>query len=395
MTIPEKVQLHMVIAVILFQYTTRNSVQLPFDWGAHYRYALGFYKDLATEASLPSLQAIALICTALRGFPKPGAAWLVSSHALATAIEMGLHRSVTAWKDPKPEMSAHEIEMRKRVFWSILCCHVIVGTKLGRPLAIHLEDFDVQIPKIVHDNLPEEADNSDWQKCSFRPFVVFCGWLAVMMQLHGSVCTIRSTQQSHDSTLGRLEKDLDAWIATIPPELRGNSQGQLEDRVFAMYLDFSAQHLRLLLHHPALSRSQIRETATRNLDICLDASGKLLQLGTDMSALKSLDTTWYNATVFIAAIFTTLFVWSERKDQITLSELNDLKVTMDSWLSLMGDIGSLLGKSSSQPFQDACLHFGRNWITPAEQDRSNHIGSHRKHQQAPGHKDSFGCCSLD
>lgn len=285
-----------------------------------------------------------MICLYLRGLPKPAAAWIMSSHALALITELGLHRSVKAWKSAGVQFDANEVEMRKRIFWSILECHVMVGVKLGRPLALRLEDIDVEFPEPVDDQIfPEDP------KCSFRPAIWGFKWLPILMQIHNEIYSVKgSSSATYEATLKRIGKELDAWEASIPSEFKGYSQTSLEDRVFASYLDLGTQHLRLLLHHPSRCVSQNQELAARNLDICSEASAHLLRIAGDMMSLKSLDCTWQTSTVFLSAIFTTLFAFSERKDQMTSSDLKSLRKSMDAWLNIMGEIGMLLGEYSGK-----------------------------------------------
>lgn len=80
-----------------------------------------------------------------------------------------------------------------------------------------------------------------------------------------------------------------------------------------------------------------------NLEACLDASGKLLSVGTQIKDLKSLDTTWMQTTDFLAAIFTTLFIYSQRQSQMSSTDLQQLRQDMNAWLDVMRDAGHLLG----------------------------------------------------
>jgi len=268
---------------------------------------------------------------------------MMSAQAIAFAVQMGYHRSCDAWKQTASKADVHEIEMRKRVFWSILTCHITVGTKLGRPHLIRPEDYDVELPELLHDNLPSESGESDWRKCSYRCGITGFRWLRVESHIYSSLYGIKGDPKSYESTVKRLSKEIDDVVASFPPELAGASQETLEDRVFSLYVNFAAQHMRLLLYHPGVCRTQNPDMYNRNLDICLHAGSELLRLATDMKNLKSLDTTWFNTTVFIAAMFTTLFISHERKDQMTSADLNNLHATMDGWLDVFSDVGNLLG----------------------------------------------------
>ena len=88
------------------------------------------------------------------------------------------------------------------------------------------------------------------------------------------------------------------------------------------------------------------QVTSSNLDECLDASSKILDISEKLKALKSLDTTWYLATDYLAAMFTTLFACNERQNQMTSQDLQQLQRDMDRWLDVMGEVGKLLGNCS-------------------------------------------------
>jgi len=341
-TIAETVQLHMVLAMMLFQYSARNAVAN--NWADHYRYAVSYLPKLMQERTLPNMQAIALICLHLRNFTKPGAAWFMSSLTLTLCIEMGFHRSVHAWNNKQaPEVDELETELRKRVFWSILVIHCSISNKLGRPLAVRLEDFDVEFPKALHDFTPAEGNIDDWHKCSYRVGCHNFKWVLVNIQVQSTLYSVRAPPHSYELTLQKLENDLDVFKKSIPIELQGGPETAQDDRVCSLYLQFGAEELNLLIHHPAVCRTQSQEVMNKNLDICLQASSELLRIAQGQRALKSLDTTWLNATVWLSAMFVTLFTWHQRKDRITSAQLNELKSDMETWLGIIGDIGRMLG----------------------------------------------------
>ena len=239
------------------------------------------------------------------------------------------------------------LEMRKRIFWSLLAFHVHISGKLGRPMPLRLEDFDIEIPEPLSDQLPDEPATSKWKQCSWQAAIE--GWklLKIMMQVYSSIYSIKSTGQ-YEINVRTLEKQLDDYHAQIPAELRGGPQTKDEDRVSALYLDISVAECQLLLHHPSLCRSSSPQIMSSNLDVCLHWSNKLLSSATQLKELKSLDTTWYYGTDFLAAIFTTLFANTERRDQMDSTDLQRLKHDMDQWLDVMGVVGDLLGKSMSR-----------------------------------------------
>jgi hypothetical protein len=57
--------------------------------------------------------------------------------------------------------------MRKRTFWGLLTVQTKVSGKLGRPMPLRLDDFDVELPEPIDDELLSEKglDTSKPGKC--------------------------------------------------------------------------------------------------------------------------------------------------------------------------------------------------------------------------------------
>lgn len=354
----ETVQLHMILAIMMFQFSKRNETQ--HDWSQHYLYSLSFLHELMAGHSLENMQAIALICLHMRNFEKPGPGWMMSSIAINLAVELGLHRSIKAWQ-PKSdvEKDPRKIDIRQRVWWSLLLYHFNLSRQLGRPMTIHLEDIDVEIPEPMDDYLPDEYPNgpTEWQKCSYRAGIYCFQWAPLAIQVHTLVYPVRTPTQPYDATVRRLHKEIEIWFESIPLELKDQAHIRPEDRAFALYLGLGAEQLQLLLHHPSVCLSQSPETINRCLDICLESGIKMLHIASGLRQLRSLGGTLQDTTIFLAAIFTSIYVFSERKDQITSADLNDLKGSMDAWLDVMGDVGQSFGKFVQHYFKGLKLTF--------------------------------------
>nr|POE62990.1 transcriptional activator protein acu-15 [Quercus suber] len=335
MTPAETVMIHMLLAVMNFQWSKRNrSEQSRSKAFEHYHYALTFIPVLITSHRLEDLQALALICSQLRNQGRPGAAYMFVNMVMGLAIESGLHRSAKAW--PIGSQDPHTVEMRKRVFWSIMVFHVTIGGKLGRPMPLRIEDFDIEIPDPVYDNLPSEANMTRWKKCSFRAGIHGMKGLKIMMKIYSTIYSVRTTDGAYEFNMRQLERELSAFQAQIPAELTGGPQTRQEDKVFAYYLQIIEAECQLLLHHPSLCRSSSPALAASNLETCLQANSKILGAATQLKTLKSLDTTWFHSTIHVAAIFTTLFAHTEKRDQLTMDDVQQLRQEMDQWLDVMG-----------------------------------------------------------
>ncbi|KAK8216323.1 fungal-specific transcription factor domain-containing protein [Phyllosticta capitalensis] len=343
----EEVMVQMVLAIIKYQFSARNNNAESLKQAhAHYRYALSFFYTLCQSHTIKDVQALTLLCLHLRNFPKPGAAWMMASITLAIAVELGLHRSAKAWADDAPKKDHIEIENRKRVFWTLHALHITLSGKLGRPMPLRMEDIDVEFPEPIHDFLPSESNLTEFRKCSFHVGLQGIKIVALSSQMYSTIYAVRQASESYEPNLRRLEEEHRLWREQLPPELREGSRADAEDYVFSLYVQFWDQEFNLMLHHPALCRSTNQQVLEQNIDVCMEAASKMVRHLDEIRKYKSLDVPWINCTVYLAAIFTTLFVYSQRKDNMTSSDLTKLKQEMDMWLLIIDECGKILGSGS-------------------------------------------------
>jgi hypothetical protein len=341
----ETVSIHMAIATLKYQISVRNGEAAVLEEShRHYRYALSLFNELVISHTWQDVQALAMICHHLRNFPKPGAAWMMIMVSFSLAIELGFHRSATAWGDASSKMDSLEVEMRKRVFWTLYALATSLSGKLGRPMPIYAEDIDVEFPEPLNDCLPgEDAGLTPYRKCSFNIGIQIAKFTVWLAKLYGTLYTVNPSYRDYEETLKQLGDGVRQWKNSLPPELKDPARASQDDYIFALYLEYWDQEYRLLLHHPAVCRSKDPDVISSNLDECLYASQKLLHACTEMRKFKSLDIPWVNAVAQIAAIFTTLFIHYQRKDQMSSADMTKLKEDMAQWIDLMGEWGQLLG----------------------------------------------------
>lgn len=345
-TTAETVMVHMMLTVMNFQYSRRNVNQQAFeDAMAHYHYSLTFVPALMTGHTLQDVQALALICTQLRSQPRVGAAYSFISTVLGIAVEMGLHRSADAWQGANAEHNLQTIEMRKRVFWTLLSLHISIAGKLGRPMFLRPEDMDLEFPQALPDSLPGEEHLSPWRKCSFQVAPHAMKLMRVLSSVYSTIYAVKGSSEPYAVSVQRIERDVADFRANLPAELAGGPQTQAEDRVFSLYLQLIEGEILLTLHHPSLCRTTSPQDMQRHLDLCLDASTRLFNIAVQMKELNALDSTWYCTTIHLAALFTMLFVHTTRQDQMTSTDLARLRTDMELWLGVMGEVGKMLGKT--------------------------------------------------
>lgn len=101
--------------------------------------------DIADCRDMVSLQAIVFMIMFLQSSAKLSQCYAYVGVALRSALRMGLHRSLNKHFNPL------ELEMRKRLFWTIRKMDIYVGAMLGLPQTLSDEDIDQEYPIEVDD----------------------------------------------------------------------------------------------------------------------------------------------------------------------------------------------------------------------------------------------------
>jgi hypothetical protein len=351
-TTAEVVMVHMVFAIMFFQYAARNwedpvqQASLTHQSNMHYHYSLSKFYQLSCSHTVQDVQALTLICVHLRNFPKPGASWILTQTTMALAVELGLHRSAKRWA-PDTIPNPLDVEMRKRTFWALLAIHVTLSGKLGRPMVFRYEDFDVEIPEPLDDELLSESglDTSRPGKCLHEIGLHAMRILPLYMELYNTIYAVRRKSDTYVATINSLESKLRVWKENLPADLMKGEAGQNEQegRVFALYAQMWILEFRLLLRHPSVSSTTDAAFNAESMRICVESSRQMLGVVMQLQKFKSLDTTWYNSAVYVMAITTTLFAQWDKRGETSAADLAALREEMDKWLDIMGDVGALLG----------------------------------------------------
>lgn len=313
---------------------------------AHFKYSLSLFPDLIKGQTLKDIQALTLIAIQVRTFPKPGAAWYCAQLALSLAVEMGLHRSAESLSaiDPRP-MGPHEIEMRKRVFWTLYGMVGGLSGRLGRPMPVRLSDIDIEFPNAVPDNLPEETNLSEYRKCSFHVGNGIVEILAICTELYSTMYSASSSlPQDYEANIAKFEADLRMWRLRLHPALVDYTRTEGEVQVCALYLELYSLEFQFLLRHPLIFPPNQPEAYKQNLGHTLEITPKTLTILNKLTEARCLDVPWYNVNLFLAMIFTTLFAEDQRRDELTAEDFQRLKSDMGRWGVVLGDVGIMLGK---------------------------------------------------
>ncbi|GAB1309828.1 Transcriptional activator acu-15 [Madurella fahalii] len=346
-SVPELVIVHMVFATIYFQYGIRNReepekhAQLNELSNKHYHWSLSKFFDLAISQTVTAVQALAMIVSHTRNFPKPGCSSTIANFALMKAIELNLHRAV---KIPGGGTTL-ENEVRKRVWWAILGVMCTLNGRLGRPMPISLGEIDVDFPIAINDELLGEEgilDTSQIGHCNYHVGLVGFKSVPLYMEMYSKIYSVRRDPSIYVEVVQKLDEAMQNLMANIPDELRVE-KCQPGSQVFALYTQAICLEFTLCLRHPSVCMTDDPKFCAENSRITEDVARKLLKVVASLLKVKSLDTTWYQLAVYVAAIFSTLVAHWQRRYETTASEISTLREEMSLWLSIIEEIGRLLG----------------------------------------------------
>ncbi|RPB03165.1 hypothetical protein L873DRAFT_1671301 [Choiromyces venosus 120613-1] len=382
---------HMVFAIVHFQNATRDrmknrghttpaSIEVMQRSRNHYHYALSFFYGLLSHSALEDLQAIGLILQHLRAFPKPGGSWLLSRIAISLCFELGLHRSPKKWVYPGSTQNTIEIELRKRIFWSILTLETSLSARLGRPMSIRAVDYDVEYPERIDDEYITESGfikrDESVDECSFDVAIEMFKFTTLYIEMLGTLYTpARPSTEKYVSLVQELEAKLDAWRTQAPKSIALDAP-KMEKRFQAVHLASWYHECRILMRHPSLSLSPSPSFTSDCITICVESSRQILHLTDELrKGSHYLDTTWSGTTIQLIATLTILFSVWQKRDTVTSDEVIQVKADMDLCMDIMGDVGSLLGSPNRLREVVQLLTHGTMELLNRKKDQNPRSGS--------------------
>ncbi|KAJ7747275.1 fungal-specific transcription factor domain-containing protein [Mycena metata] len=179
-------------------------------------------EHLMGRCDLYELQTMALSTIYFFAISPTTLAWNYVGLALRRAQDVGAHRRRTG-------APTAEGEEWKRVFWVLLCIDWIFGATSGRPLAIHVEDFD--------QDLPIDCDDEYWDPGFTQPkdkpssmsyFICFVKLLEIQSTIVTNLYSPRRPKNIHGQLspptdaecIMAFDSTLNSWLGQLPEHLR-------------------------------------------------------------------------------------------------------------------------------------------------------------------------------
>lgn len=157
-------------------------------------------------------------------------------------------------------LSQLEVEQRRRIFWILYLLDKDIALRSGRPPCINDDDCNVELPD---EDPPDGVGNVFLKngKGKFNLFRTMMRFAVIESKVYMQLYSAKAGKQSDGellNTIGELDKELEQWKDSVPPEFRPEhdidveSQGILVLHVvvlhFAYYNCLTTIH-RMSIHH--------------------------------------------------------------------------------------------------------------------------------------------------
>ncbi|GMM56722.1 Asg1 protein [Maudiozyma humilis] len=276
-----------------------------------YKYFIAARKliDITNTRDINSIQTVVMLFIFLQCSARLSTCYAYIGVAMRSVLREGYHRLTPENSGLNPI----EIEVRKRLFYTIYKLDVYVNAMLGLPRSISTDDFDQILPiELSDENITAEGYHPENQHGVLSSVAVSNHHTKLIMILNDIVkdlYPIKKTSNiiSHE-TVTNLEAKLQNWIDQLPPEMKPNGKNisQKYERANKL-LHLSFLHVQIILYRPfihyvshkyrASSPDPLSLQRARN---CINVSRAVVTLAQD-TLNKSLiaGSYWYaNYTIF-------------------------------------------------------------------------------------------------
>lgn len=258
--------------------------------------------------------------------------WHLIGLAMRTVTDIGLHREASTRSLPP-----FEVQLRRRLFWSVYALESILAGTLGRPLSLSDCDIDQPLPLTINDDdrMTEglsdvEYTSQPWSKDgqslpNLSQFVLLTQLHVFEARIQRTVYRVDRTVEALQPKMHRLLGDLEAWHQVLPISLKKSEH----DRVMLQYF----RNLQILLQ-PFLA---ILDPTSECFRKCTYAAGQLCQIHKRLHQTPEYGHSFVAVhTVFVSGITLLYALWRGRERIWSFAISNDLRAA-SCVLSIMGE----------------------------------------------------------
>ena len=254
-----------------FQHGTAQDMKEDCEIWSYFKTAFAVVGQLMTmHVTLWSVQALLGMALVIQGTPDQGPVSLLVSAAMKLAHRMGLHK-----RCQNPNISASEIEERKRVFWIAYSLDKDLSLRMGQPSAQDDDDMDVELPSEIDSSLMYPGELTGINFFNFRARLAM-----IQGQIYKRLYSVKATKKAVPERVvaaTELEAMLQSWRASVPieymqvyyePFLQTPTSGTIRHPIILQLLYFNSL---AIIHNslPALPRYRELRGAVDPMEIQL------------------------------------------------------------------------------------------------------------------------------
>lgn len=169
---------------------------------------------------LETIQARLIQCLYLLSSSRANECWYSFGTTLQVVTALGLHRKSPV-EVSKKACTYFELELRKRIFWSVYTLDKYLSIMFGRPRLLHDEDIDQELPDEMNDEdlLEEDPSRRTGSTDSMMTASVLHYRLGLILgDISRQLYSINPLSRTSPlETAVRLTSDLENWKASVPP----------------------------------------------------------------------------------------------------------------------------------------------------------------------------------
>ncbi|KAJ7091111.1 fungal-specific transcription factor domain-containing protein [Mycena epipterygia] len=296
-----------------------------------YRQVRVIPEHLVYKPDLYELQTIALSAIYLQVLSPAAASWNQIGFGLRRALDVGAHRH---------RIEAHptaENEQWKRVV--LLCLEWQAGTYTGRPIAMHDQDFDQDLPLDCDDEYWDLPQPLNFKQPEGKPSVIsFFICRAKLLEIEAAVATTIYSPRKAKDLYGRpsptdaqiivtFDSALNSWLSDVPEHLRWDPDCKNDlhfNQSAQLYSDFYA--VQILLHRPYIPvpLEASRPDALPSFAICTNAARSCARIFDALNNRGMLLRPDMLPAAFSAGIVLLLNTWSGKRSGFAYNPSKEL-----------------------------------------------------------------------
>lgn len=342
---------------------------------------------LSEPTTLPLLQAAFTAQLALTSLLRLNAASRVGGVIVRTAFHLGLHRCPGRFSC----FSSEEVDIRRRLFWSIYCLERYLSQALGIPLSIRDDDIDVCYPG-------EERHVSRVPKTPDDQRLRLLCHLAKFARIRGLILELRnkSILHSHSGSVeaAHVNGELAQWwnevyddVNPLEENVNPDGQGQSLPSYHRLLLTILRHEAIISMNRPLLAAENQSPDYKNALQTCIASSRSLLAtLKRYMDSAPDAPLTWASFTwaTWMACLILVYASWEGefpistalKYARMGIAVLENLALRGSSWpetcieaiRSMESALSQNLSDRQQEDITNAASTMHHNWASTSERN---------------------------